>query len=87
MDELEQIKKDIKEIKERNARVELGKAWEVSFFRKCLISILTYIVIVVFFFFAKLQRPFIGAIVPTIGFILSTLSVSYFKKVWIKYKK
>ncbi len=87
MDELEQIKKDIQDIKERNYKVEIDKAWETSIFRKCLISILTYIVIVLFFFFASLQKPFLNAIVPTIGFLLSTLSVSYFKKVWIKYKK
>jgi hypothetical protein len=84
MNELEQIKKDIQDIKERNSKVEADKAWEISLFRKCLISILTYIVIVLFFFFASLPKPFINAIVPTLGFLLSTLSVSYFKKIWIK---
>ena len=87
MDDIEQIKKDIKEIKERNVRVETEKAWETSLFRKVLIAILTYVVIVIFFIFAELPRPFIGAIVPTLGFILSTLSVSYFKNIWIKNRK
>ena len=32
MDEIEQIKKDIQEIKDRNARVEKDKAWETSWF-------------------------------------------------------
>ena len=87
MNELEQLKKDIAEIKERNARVELDKAWEVSGARKVLITILTYIVIVLFFYFAHLPKPFLNAIVPTLGFLLSTLSVSYFKKLWIKHKR
>lgn len=87
MEELEQIKKDIVEIKERNLRVEKDKAWERSYTRKILIAILTYIVIVLFFFFANLSKPFLGAIVPTVGFLLSTLSIPYFKKFWIKYKK
>ena len=87
MDDIEQIKKDVKEIKERNVRVETEKAWETSLFRKVLIAILTYVVIVIFFIFAELPRPFIGAIVPTLGFILSTLSVSYFKNYWIKGRK
>jgi hypothetical protein len=86
MDELEQIKNDIKIIKERNSRVELDKAWETSSIRKCLIAVLTYIIIVIFFLFASLPRPFIGAIVPTVGFILSTFSVSYLKKIWINKK-
>ena len=51
MDELKQIKKDISDIKDRNKRVEMDKAWETSIFRKFIISILTYIVIVLFFFF------------------------------------
>ena len=87
MDDIEQIKKEIEEIKERNARVELDKAWETSGARRVLIIILTYIVIVTFFFFAGLPKPFLNAIVPTLGFLLSTFSVSYFKKVWIKHKK
>ena len=87
MDEIEQIKKDIKEIKERNARVEKDKAWETSLFRKVLIVVLTYIVIVLFFFFAKLPNPFLNAIVPTLGFVLSTASIPFFKKIWLKSKK
>jgi len=87
MNELEQIKKDIQEIKERNVRVEIDKAWETSLFRKVLVAVLTYIVIVLFFFFAGLPKPFLNAFIPTIAFILSTLSISYFKKLWIKNKK
>jgi preprotein translocase subunit SecF len=84
MDDLEKIKKDIEDIKERNKRVEMEKAWETSLFRKVIIALFTYIVIVIFLIFANFYRPFLNAIVPTIGFVLSTLSVSYFKKIWIK---
>lgn len=86
MNELEQIKKDIEEIKERNKRVEKDKAWEISIVRKVLVSVLTYIVVVLFFFFAKLPKPFMNAIVPTLGFLLSTLSISFVKKLWINKK-
>lgn len=85
MEEIEQIKKDIREIQDRNARVEMDKSWETSWARKILVAILTYLVIVLFFFFAEFPRPFLGAIVPTLGFLLSTLSVSFFKKIWIKH--
>lgn len=84
MEEIEQIKRDIEEIKERNRRVEKDKAWETSITRKVLVAILTYIVVILFFFFAKLPKPFLNAIVPTIGFLLSTFSVSFVKKVWLK---
>lgn len=84
MEELAQIKKEIQEIKDRNFRVEKDKAWETSLFRKALISILTYIVVVLFFYFADLPKPFINAIVPTLGFLLSTFSMSFVKSIWIK---
>lgn len=82
------LKKEIKEIKERNQRVEADKAWETSWTRKGLILILTYFVIVIFFTVTGLGNPFINAIVPTIGFFLSTLSVPFVKYLWLKrYKK
>ena len=84
MDNLEKIQQELAEIKLRNKKVEMDKAWETSLFRKILIAILTYLVIVLFFYIAKLPKPFINAIVPTIGFLLSTLTVPLFKKYWIK---
>ena len=73
------LEKEIKLIHERNRKVETDKAWETSLSRKIIIAILTYLLIVIFFIFAKLEKPFIGAIVPTLGFLLSTLSLSIFK--------
>lgn len=83
MDDIAAIKKDITDIKARNSRVEQDKAWETSVSRKGLVAILTYIVVVLFFFAAKLENPFINALVPTLGFLLSTLSIDIAKKRWI----
>ena len=84
MSTIQEIQKEIKQIKTRNRRVELDKAWEVSWTRKFIIFILTYIVIVILFFIAKLPEPFINAIVPSVAFILSTFTVPIIKKWWIK---
>lgn len=85
MDDIIRLEQEINKIKERNAKVEADKAWETSLFRKILIAVLTYFVIVIFFFFAQLPKPFINAIVPTTGFMLSTLSVPFFKKLWLRH--
>ena len=87
MNELEQIKKDIQEIKNRNRKVEIEKDWETSWFRKILVAVLTYVMIVLFFFFTELPNPFLNAIVPTLGFVLSTASIPFFKKIWVKNRK
>ncbi len=80
---IEELQVQIEEIKNRNSKVEADKAWETSFFRKFLILFFTYVIVVVFFFLANLPNPFIGAIVPTIGFFLSTLTMPLFKNWWI----
>jgi len=80
------IEKRLEAIEQRNKKVELDKAWETSLSRKIIIAVLTYITIVLFFFIAELPKPFINSIVPTTGFVLSTLSLLYFKKLWINYK-
>lgn len=89
MDDLQKLSQEIDQIKNRNLKVEIDKAWEISLFRKTLVSVSTYFVIVLFFKFANLSKPFVNAIVPTLGFLLSTLSIPFFKSFWIKniYKK
>lgn len=84
MQTLEQLQQEIEEIKNRNQRVEADKAWETSAMRKGVISVLTYFVIVVFFFVAELPNPFVNAIVPAIAFVLSTLTVPLCKQWWLK---
>lgn len=83
----EELQKEIEEIKRRNRRVELDKAWETSGIRKLIILCLTYIVIVIFFVVARLPKPFVNAIVPSLAFVLSTMSVPVFKNLWLKNKK
>jgi preprotein translocase subunit SecF len=81
------FKQEIAAIKERNKRVEADKAWEVSWTRKIIIALLTYLVVVLFFYVAGLSKPFLNSLIPTLGFILSTLSLTFCKKLWLKYWK
>jgi hypothetical protein len=67
--------------------VEADKAWETSWTRKLVIVVLTYIVIVSFFLVADLPKPFVNAIVPSLAFVLSTLSVGVFKQAWLNRQK
>ncbi len=86
VDDLAELKQAVQDIQQRNARVEADKAWEGSWTRKIIIALLTYIVVVLFFCVAHSPKPLISAIVPTIGFVLSTLSMSVVKGLWLKRK-
>lgn len=82
---MEDLKKEIEEIKKRNKRVELDKKWETSFTRKICICILTYIVVVIYStIISKTNNIFLSSLVPVIGFTLSTLSLGLIRKIWEK---
>lgn len=85
MTSLKDLETEITKLKERNKRVESDKAWETSWTRRILIFILTYIVIVIFFIFARLPNPFINSFIPAFAFVLSTLTIPIFKKLWLRY--
>ena len=79
------LNKEIEEIKKRNKRVELDKAWETSWTRKICICILTYIVVVFYSYMVRnYNNIFLSSLVPVIGFTLSTLSLNYIIKIWEK---
>lgn len=85
----ENLEERIKKIEERNSGVEKDKAWETSWTRKVLIAVFTYAAIALYLKFIVGIDPWVNAIVPTIGFLLSTLTLQYFKVFWVKhiYKK
>ena len=82
---MEELKKELEEIKQRNKRVELDKKWETSITRKICICILTYIVVLIYSnMINKSNNIFLSSLVPVIGFFLSTLSLRVIRKIWEK---
>lgn len=82
---MKDIEIEIKEIKERNKRVELDKKWETSLTRKICIAILTYIVVVTYSYMTnKISNIWLSSLVPVIGFTLSTLSLKCVRCLWEK---
>lgn len=85
MTTLDELKKDIEDIKIRNKRVEQDKKWETSKTRKALLTIFTYLAIGLYLDAIKIPDPWLNAVVPTIGFLLSTLTMPFFKNLWSKF--
>ena len=82
---LKELEEEIKNIKDRNKRVEADKAWETSWTRRGLVAVFTYLSIALYLKYVVRIDPWINAIVPTVGFLLSTLTLPIFKKLWGKY--
>lgn len=85
MTEIEELKREITLIKERNKRVEKDKVWETSYTRRFLLILFTYLAIGFYLQAIKISNPWLNAIVPAVGFLLSTLTLPFFKKVWSDY--
>jgi len=85
MTTIEQLEEEIKKIKERNKRVEIDKMWETSYARRVLLVFFTYIAIGIYLRVINIPYPWLNAIVPAVAFMLSTLTIPFFKKLWKKY--
>ena len=77
------LEKEIEQIKQRNKKVELDKAWETSWTRRICIMILTYIVVIIYsHLIQNTNNIALSSLVPVIGFTLSTLSLKLIRKIW-----
>jgi hypothetical protein len=81
MSDLEQR---VSAIEKRNARVEMDKAWETSWERKLILIVVTYVTVGLYMWFIHVLNPWISAVVPTLGFMISTLVFAWIKNIWIK---
>lgn len=76
------IEKRVKSIEDRNKKVELDKRWETSLTRRASIMALTYLVVLVYLVAIGNDRPFLNALVPVAGFLLSTLALKAIRDIW-----
>ena len=79
------LEQELKLIKERNNKVETDKSWETSLTRRLVIAISTYIIAGIWLVLINDTYPWLKAFVPAGGYLLSTLSLSFFKNLWLKY--
>lgn len=81
---MENLEQKIQKIEERNERVEADKAWETSWTRRALLALFTYLALGVYMWAIDIPRPWLNAVVPAVAFMLSTLTMPFFKKMWLK---
>jgi len=84
MNDIEIINSRLEKLEKRNKRVELDKMWETSLTRRILLAAFTYLAVSLYLLAINVENPWLNAIVPTVGFLLSTLTMPFFKKNWIK---
>jgi hypothetical protein len=79
-----ELEERIAKIEERNKAVELDKAWETSWARRLLLTLLIYFAISIFIKTIGVPNPWLSGLVPAVAFLISTLTMPWFKKLWLK---
>jgi len=85
MPSLKELEKRVRSIEERNRRVESDKAWETSYTRRSLLVLFTYLAMGFYLQAIEIKQPWLNAIVPAAAFMLSTLTLPFFRRLWIKH--
>ena len=80
---IQKLEREVEALKERNRRVEADKAWETSNFRVLLIAAITYVVAAIVLYAVEVEQYLATALVPTMGYVLSTLSLPSIKRWWV----
>ena len=75
---LSDLEKRVAEIEKRNAKVEADKAWETSWARRALLVLFTYLSVGLYLQVIEIPAPWLNAIVPSLGLLLSTLTLPFF---------
>ena len=78
------IEARLEAIEERNRRVELDKGWETSWTRRLGVAGMTYVFTALVFRSLGAGDPFRSAVIPTTGYLLSTLSLPILRKWWMR---
>lgn len=81
------LEQRVEKLEARNKRVEADKAWETSWPRRLSITALIYLTVVFYLRFVVHISPWINALVPVLGYLLSTLTVSTVKTYWLERRK
>ena len=81
----QKLEKQIQQILERNEKVEKNKAWETSWTRRFCIALVTFVCAFLFLKMIGAEKSLLAAVVPTAGFLLSSLSLNSVRKIWEKW--
>ena len=84
--DVENMRLEIDILHARNTEKDKGKKFEGSWTRVLVIMLLTYATLTMYMSVVlHVKNPFLNALVPTMGFNLSTWSLPHVKALWIRW--
>src|SRR5689334_7596308 len=83
-DELEDIRRELAELRERNIRVEREKAWETSWARRLLVAAMTWLGAWLWLRELGAEHAALQALVPSGAYAVSTLTLPVLRRWWMR---
>ena len=82
---MDDLQTEILQLQQRNREKDRGKEFESSYTRVIFLMAVTYFTLLTYMALViKSANPYLDAIVPTVGFNISTWSLPYVKEWWIQ---
>ena len=78
------LDQELDNLRARNKAVESHKAWEVSLFRRLILTLFIYIAAYLVMWIIAVEKVWMASLVPAVGYFLSTLTVTPLREWWIK---
>ena len=79
---ISKIERELEEIRNRNLRVTEDKAWELSIARRAIVLLITYACACLLLWLMGNDSYWLNALIPSLGYLLSTLSLPWAKSHW-----
>ena len=84
LERIELLEQHVQQIMGRNYRVEKDKAWETSNLRVVSIACITYLTTSMVFWIIEVESFLLSALIPTVGYLLSTLTLPAIRGHWAR---
>lgn len=81
---MERLQAEVEALKQRNFEKDRGKEYEGSYTRIFFLMMITYWTLFAYMYIIETNNPFLDAIVPTVGFNISTWKLPFVKEWWIQ---
>mmetsp|Transcript_28423 Transcript_28423/g.28731 ORF Transcript_28423/g.28731 Transcript_28423/m.28731 type:complete len:147 (-) Transcript_28423:46-486(-) len=85
--EVESIRVMLRDLDRRNEIKDRAKKFEGSWTRILFIMFITYLTLMGYMYLIDVPYPYLNAVVPTVGFNLSTWSLPHIKKLWLRWNE
>ncbi len=83
--ELFSLKKELDTLHDDIRTLKIQQDWNTSVLKHGLVIFMNYLIMLILMYILNIESPFISALLPTLGYAITSISLNSIKKYWIIY--